>query len=212
MRKKLKIVVIVVICLAMFFLFKGISLSKYNISSKKLEKIKNGLLVMDLFVVNKEPTSDYLVYKNMKIRNDFSDCKEEKNKLSCNNFSMQISKSYLDKFKDYNEESSKIIKKYKIKGDLDLLGKIKEVGNRSDFFKSIQTNKYTYILNDYCLNNVPVILGVDLIEGDYSGLLFHQINNTYDLFLYLRDKTYVFSFKDIDKKKIIDIVNTIQID
>lgn len=215
MKKKILIILLVII---LFILVKIQVMNKYTISNiKDLEKIKDGLILSDLLVINTEEVDDYIEYKNIKIKNIFNDydCIDDNDSYTCikddnTSFSMKIGKSYLDKFKN-NKNSNKIIKDMKIKDDLSLFGVIKET-KESNIMRTISSIKRNYILNKYAIDNIPKVHSIDLIEGDYSGLLFHTSSTSRELYLYVDDKTYIFIFNNLDEFNDIiihDLMNSI---
>ena len=128
MKKRYLLIIILIIIGCILFNYRFTFTNK---EISKLKSIKKGLIINDLSVINKIDT-DYYEYKNIKINNNY-DC-TEKDILICKkeNKELQVSidDTYLYLLKKYNKESSKIIKKYNIKTDLELFGKIKEINNK----------------------------------------------------------------------------------
>ncbi len=218
MKKKMLILIIVIVILLSI---NSLIILNYKIDKKdysKLSKIKDGLLITDLVVINNKKVADYLECKNIKVENIFHSykCSDKDNMYTCTNddksFSMGVSSSYTDKFKKYNNYSRKILSLNKIKSDLELFGKIKEVDSKTNFFNLFKFEKEKYLLNSFALDNIPIFKSMDLIEGDYSGLLMYQNNGLSTLYIYYNNKTYSFVFNNFNEKSIKDFINTIVIE
>ena len=205
MKKKYLLIIIVIVIIGLILFNNRFTFTNKEIS--KLNSIKKGLVINDLLVINKIDT-DYYEYKNIKINNNY-DC-IEKEKLICkrDNKKLQVSieDTYLSLFKKYNKTSSKIIKKYNIKTDLELFGKIKEINNKKLF-----NNKEEYLLNKYTLKYIDKAKNIDLIEGDISGLLFNY-KDYKELLIENNNKLYRFKFINMNSDEINEIMNSIVID
>ncbi len=225
MCSKLKKYFIIIFIIMILITIKYLSINNLQLSAtekNKLEQIKEGLILTDLLVINTEEVDKYIEYKNIKIKDIFSDydCLEEENKYTCikdekTSFTIEINIPYLEKFKNYKNEiidTTKIIKSSKILSDLELMSKIKEAKNSPSIIQINRKNKEDYILNKFALEEFPVLYSLDLVEGDYTGYLLHASANSRKLLIYFNNKVYTFTFKNLkefNKDLIRELMNSI---
>lgn len=210
--KKIKIIIPILIIL--FIPVRIYVVNNYRIDNnlEKLIKIKKGLIVSDLKVINTQEQENYIEYKNIKIGKIFSeiDCVDKNNSYICEFgdriITIGLTNSLIEDYQEYTN------KKLDLNDDLALLGMIKESYNEPSFFTSVSKLRSEFTLNMFAINYLPIIKSVDLIEGDLKGLLFYENDSFRELYLYKNNKTYKITFKNIDDNTIIELIKSIKID
>lgn len=205
--KKKNIIFIIVGILIILSIHKMMIINEYTINKtekKKIDEITNGLIIKDLKVILKEEQEEYLTFQNLKVKNIFKEftCGEEENTYSCqkedgSTFLMKKTTSFTDKWEKYQEKNH--IREETYKTDIDLLGAIKEASTSKNTL--LKPNKYIkrdYFLQKYAIDVIPIILSMDLVEGDYSGYILHTTSNSRELYITYKKNTYTFQFTNLD--------------
>ena len=221
--KKIIVVLILFMCVFNFFIIKSKVFMYKSVSNTSYSSIDYKTLE-----INHKGTDKYLQYKNVKIRNDFTDLKENirhdnfymlKNDDGSKMFSIQIN-NMLDFFrinsqlseKDYN----KILSNNHIKNSVDLL--YYSLDNKSEkvnLFSSYKDNKKMMVVKsvlEYYFNiNVNSNYNVYLFSGEYRGIIRANKDGAI-IELIDKDISYIISVKtDKGIDYILDLISTIVI-
>ncbi len=225
--KKLNIFIPIILVIISMLVVKAFQIKSYAFSKEdiaRIEKIKKGLIITDLFVINKKEQANSIKFANVKVKNVFEDfnCEENKNEFLCikdekTSFSIKVKQSYVHRFSNYDNsfiKTKRIISDKNINNDIDLFGQIKEANQKASIFNFDKVNKENYILCKFAIDELN-FHSIDLIEGDYTGILLHNDSKTRELLIYYSDRTYSFTFKNLkefSQDKIMEIMNSIIIE
>lgn len=222
MKNKILITIIILI-IALYIGIKIYTINTYSLNSnqeKKFKEIANSLIIKDLIVTkNDKLESDYIdtdLFQIKKISEDFS-CNEEESKLICkendNTFlTFEIATSLKDKLnkEKYKNIEYKILIKEKISDDINILGYIKEMGNRNLILSSIKNTKRIYFLKRFTLKNLQKIHSIDLIEGKFTGYILHTSSKVREVYINKGSKTYKITFSNLNNR-IEEVLNSLKI-
>lgn len=206
MKKKIIIPIILVIALIIgYFGVKLFYLYYYNIDSATLTDYSNfidSLKITDTMVITKSETEDYLSFKNIKVKNEFSNFKKLENQYSedtikyvlhdeNNNvkasFWMGTTVSYIDTFRNdssifftygkriTNDTLIEILDENKVTNDIQLLNYLVSMKNvKNNIFTSVKAMKKNYAIQFMVAAMMPQIESVTMIDGDYTGFIYNM--------------------------------------
>lgn len=245
--KKILIIVLLVVILCGYFGYKGYNYLIYSKSRPvdiDYDKFMNSFEIHNNMKINKNNIKEenYIIYKNVRIRNDFTnytitydseegrtyrliDDKEKTIAVFKIGVKSQLVDSDLDDYWFNEEDKNNFFKKYNISNDSDLLDFVLEKHNvKNNIFTSIKNMKEHAIIEYF----TSVMLGnptyVTKLEGDYNGYLVEkekggQSNPTFKnintVTIFKDNKLYYFSFWLSDKfteEYIKEIIETVVIE
>jgi len=240
--KKRSVFYIIILFIVFFicFAYKIFNFYYYNSDTSSYNELKfSGFMKINRKLINE---NEYLIFKNIKIKNDFKDFKimENQSKSDENikyalydkdgkvkkSFWMGKETSYIKKFKDevaeiFNNKISRdeldnYFKKHNINNDYDL---INYLTNAKDLNVNIFTNlnelKEKYITYNIINNCLPNITSLTLVNGNYTGYIFNINDKILEVSIIVNNEKYFFTFltnEKISYKYINDILNTIVIE
>lgn len=206
-KKKVFIIIGLLLVICVYFGYKGFNLFYYNINNlttENYDSIVNSLTIKDTITINtkKLESDDYLTFRNIKVKNEFSNFKLLENQFSDNNikyalydennnlkasFWMGITDSYVNLFKTdailFGTEDKRInntnltnfLDKNNIKNDIDLFKYLEKNKNvKNNIFTSVKEMKENYLLQFMVSVAIPRIENITLIDGDYQGYIFNM--------------------------------------
>ena len=209
-NKKFLIIIVAILLVLSYFVYKGFCLYYYDIGNITTENYKDyfeTLRFTDTMTIRtqKLKEDDYLVFKNVKVKNEFSNFKLLENQVSDNNikyvlydennnlkasFWMGITDSYVNLFKTditlfgtedkriNNTNLTDILNKNNIKNDIELFRYLEKHKNvKNNIFTPVKTMKENYSLQFMVSVAIPLIDGITLIDGDYQGYIFNIKSN-----------------------------------
>ncbi len=120
----------------------------------------------------------------------------------------------LNSFPTYISDTTKkrILKKYNINNDIDLLKKIKESRKKSTIFTPLIKIKENYLFN-YLNNNTKTDYGIIYFKGNYNGYITSSNDNMY-ITIVAKNYNYNITIHNLEyftKDKIISMISTIEI-
>jgi hypothetical protein len=233
MKKKSIILIVVGILLVLgaYFGYKGFNLYYYNINNittENYQKFIDGLKITNNITINSEKLNDsqYLTFKNIKVKNEFSNFQKLDNQYSEDtikyvlydendkikaSFWMSTTSSYVDIFKTNktlfgtederitNTDLSDFLEKNNINDDIELfqyLEKNKDVKN--NIFTSVKQMKENYTIQFMASVVMPKIEGITLIDGDYKGYILNVSEDIKEVSILKNNERYVFLFLKLD--------------
>ena len=247
MKKKnlVYIFVVLLILVGAYFGYKGFNLYYYNINNITLdeyEKFIEGFKVKNTVEINNIKTDDYLIFNNIKIRNDFKKFEKidynheakdfERYKVTYKDdkvaaFFIGTTDTYVkllsSNFDAYGVNDIRlkknnvieILKEENITNDIELfsyLRKNKDV--KSNIFTSVKDMQNNFAIHYLLAVMLPSVNNITLIEGDYSGYIFNM-NSNREVSILKNNKRYIFTFINTDyftDEYIKELLNTIVID
>lgn len=243
MKKKIVIGIILII---IYFLVKGFFLYYYNIDSvltSDYDEVINNFEFKDSITIENKylEDSNYLVFKNMKIRNDFKNFKEkvyenepsndfkrymlydEDNKVKAvfmlgkyytNTYMLKNDPTFFDS-RISNKEVSKVLNKNNINNDIELYNYLRaNAKRRANIFTSIKKMREIYIINYLVAVMFPKVESLTKIEGDYEGFIYN-LKDGKEIDILIGDNKYTFTFLKKDyftDNYINELLNTVIIE
>ncbi len=233
-------VVFLFIIFFIYFVYKIFNFYYYNVDANSYNELK----FSDSIKINKKAIdeNEYLVFKNIKIKNDFKDFKimENQSKSDENvkyalydkdgkvkeSFWMGKEPSYIKKFKDevaelFNNKISRdeldnYFKKHNINNDYDLINYLINAKDlKVNIFTSLSELKENYIAYNIINNCLPTIASLTLVNGDYNGYIFNINDKILEVNIIVNNEKYFFTFltdEKISYEYLNDILNTIVIE
>lgn len=251
-EEKLKRVVIlktiftvIIVLLVTFLTYKTIFINIYknnNYDNEYIESFKEAYNNQNTMTIYKRtiPEEDYLVYEDIKIRNDFKNFVKETIGVDGGVWfypqeigkkeGILISKqmTFIDLFthEDITYFDDLIDKKFKsadrkyfllrkdINNDIDFINYIKEhYYEKKSIFDSEREIKEKYALNLFTDIVVAKPKSITILKGDYTGYIYNQ-GNIREVVILRNNQRYIFSFrgeKYTNDEYIKDILSTIEI-
>ena len=243
--QKILLIIGVILFVVVYLGYKGFNYILYNsenISDKSYNEYMNSFKLHDDMVVSKKDIDgNFLVFRNIKIRNDFTDYVvryesedskvyqlDDKNGNEVAIFRISIAPKNIDSLLDepmFDEKDKEdFFKKYNIASDLDLLNFVLEKHNvNSTIFSSVKIMKEHAMIQHFTYMTLSNPSFVSKITGDYNGYLIgnekvsqsSSFKNINTVFLFGTDENYIFSFwinDDFDEEYIKDIIETVVIE
>ena len=243
--QKILLIIGVILFVVVYLGYKGFNYILYNsenISDKSYNEYMNSFKLHDDMVVSKKDIDgNFLVFRNIKIRNDFTDYVvryesedskvyqlDDKNGNEVAIFRISIAPKNIDSLLDepmFDEKDKEdFFKKYNIASDLDLLNFVLEKHNvNSTIFTPVKIMKEHAMIQHFTYMTLSNPSFVSKITGDYNGYLIgnekvsqsSSFKNINTVFLFGTDKNYIFSFwinDDFDEEYIKDIIETVVIE
>lgn len=233
-------VVFLFIIFFIYFGYKIFNFCYYNVDTNSYNELK----FADSMKINKKAIdeNEYLVFKNIKIKNDFKDFKimENQSKSDENikyalydkdgkvkkSFWMGKETSYIKKFKDevaelFNNKISRdeldnYFKKHNINNDYDLINYLINAKDlKVNIFTNLSELKENYITYNIINNCLPTIASLTLVNGDYNGYIFNINDKILEVNIIVNNEKYFFTFltdEKISYEYLNDILNTIVIE
>ena len=185
--------------------YKVVAFFYYNvnaITTHDYETFVNQFSIKDKLIINKKtiPSSDYLEYQEIKIKNDFQNFRllanstgdSQKYVLDRNNNETKVS-FWLGKADTYvyllktdktllgmqdnritNTNLTRILEKNNISTDIELINYLsKEKNVKSNIFTTIKKMKENYAIRFMVSVIFPQMDNITLIDGDYKGYIFN---------------------------------------
>jgi len=251
-EKKLKRKTIVKTLFIVFFIIL-VGLLIYKISylkiysnqkreNEEIKRIVEGLSDQPKMTIYKKTLNEneYLIYEDIKIRNDFKDFKYEEElsngewevyKLYNENgkteatFTMSTHITYIDYFTsdallvgDFGQFNSADRKYFLLRNDInddiDFINYIKDnYFAKSSIFTSNREIKENYALNLFVDAAMPRVDSLTMINGDYKGFIFN-LKNIREVNILRNNKRYIFMFtgsKYTTDEYIQDLLSTLEI-
>lgn len=234
--KKNKIILAVVLCLLLvlvgsYLIYKNHYLLKYNSSNTNYETIINTKKFNSTMTIESKNLNneDYLTIKNIKIKNDFKDFKEQKeedgntkyilyneNNNIVASFLVNTTDSFVYKLKNDQTlydgvkgklSSSDLISLFSennINNDIELFNYLSKIKNtKNNIFTSVKVMKTNFIL-EFIASQLPDVSSTMLINGNYEGYIFdiekENESTVKEVRLLDNDKTYVITFTNVSKE------------
>lgn len=239
------LVIIILICA--FLIYKGYYLIIYrpeNISDKNYNEYMDSFQLHNSIVINKKSieNSNYLIFKNVKIRNDFADYivtyESETNKIyrlvdENENvkavFRIGVDNSIIDDVLDEalfdREDKEKFLKENNITDDMDLLDFVLQKHKvKNNILTSIKKIKEHAMIQYFTYTTLSNPSFITKFSGDYEGYLIGnekssqentKYNNINTVNLIKDNKVYSFGFwlsDDFTEDYIKDIIETVIIE
>ncbi|MBQ7104709.1 MAG: helix-turn-helix transcriptional regulator [Bacilli bacterium] len=216
--------------------------SNQDREKEEIKKIVDGLSNQQTMTIYKKTLNEneYLIYDDIKIRNDFKNFKYEE-KLSSKKwqeyklydengktksvFMLGSATTYIDYFTSeailvgdlgqFNSaDRNYFLLRNDINDDIDFLNYIKDnYFAKSNIFTQTRKIKENYALNLFVDVAIPRVDSLTIINGDYTGFIFN-LNNVREVNILRNNKRYIFMFtgsKYITDEYIKDILSTVEI-
>ncbi len=216
--KRSTLIILISVILIGYFGYKEFWIYKYSdVNSKEIrENFVNGLKnKTEDISISSVSAENYLTYKNISIRNDFSDFEQKKDNLYVKDnrsFKLGEDKPFLKQIENLDSKVKKIIKKKKINNDLELLDFI--ANNYSEFNLLTLMEK---VDEEVAINKITDIISTDinsytLIKGAYTGYMFtNDKTNLKTVYILTENTRYYLSFQGFNDNDIKDLLNTLKI-
>lgn len=241
-KKNIIIILIPIVLLITYLIYKGIVFNMYN--SNKIETNYENFITAfttkDTMKITKQQVlnNDYLVFNNIKIRNDFKQYKEitrmdkfirymyeDKKTNEKSYISIGIQDTYTNMFKKeaniysndgkyYNKvDKESYLKDNNINNDLELFEAITKTNTKRNIFTNTKTLKGEYALKTFATITLPKIDKFTELTKDKKGYIITLNKSKYNECVILEnDKAYVISFmsdKTFTKEYINELLNTV---
>ncbi len=216
------IILIVIFSLIGYIIYKSYNISKYEITTDiNYETYAKGTTLKEEITLNHTNAEDYVVFNNLKIRNDFKDfVMEEESEVNKKfykydsegnleaSFLMSKIDSYMDMLKKENnpskiyfdnkltnEDIKEILERNNIKDDTDIIKYlIKNKDKSVDIFKGIKDIKENYFVKTFISFILPQGESVTIINGDVKGYMINFNDNAKFVTITNKDKSYNITF------------------
>ena len=223
------LIIILLIFLVSFLIYKVSYIKIYStqkVEKEEVEAIINGLSNQQVMTIYKRTINEdeYLIYKDVKIRNDFDDfiLSEELSSKNRNvykkydadgktkaTFQIGTDTTYIDYFtsddiiffnvSDLGQFKSADRKYFllrnDINNDIDFLNYIKDnYYAKSNIFTSERKIKENYALNLFVSIAIPRVDSLTIINGDYNGFIYNINNSIREVDILRNNKRYTFTF------------------
>lgn len=230
MKKNIKIIIIVFTLVVLgYFGYKGYNLYIYKDTDAYKELIKNFKVSQELNISHKEVAdNNYLVFKNLKIRDDFKDYVildegedpygeyikyakyDESNNLIASIWLgkqkplVELLKSEMTTYaseKNYSNVTAKeYLEKNEITNDIDLYRSIiKNKNINNNIFTSVKDMKQRDIFNNVMSIITPTTdKGIVFIKGDYTGYILQYSGNIVEANILVSGDRYSLTFVKSD--------------
>lgn len=236
MQRKIILPVVIgfVLIVLLYFGYKLFNLYYYSLDSLPAQTYD--LTINETIVVNKKKLNDedYLVFNNIKIKNDFKGFKklsypqstdefvkyalyDENNEIKAS-FWMGLTDTYVNLFQMNPEvygadvyrfskiNNYKLFEDNNITSDIELFEFLNDSKNlKNDIFTSVREMKNNYAIKYLALLALPGTNGIKLISGDYIGYMFDVHSSAKEVSIIKNDKRYIFTFISKDYFELDDI-------
>lgn len=248
MKKNKKIIFfgILVFLICIYFGGKAFYLYYYDINRLTTDdfgEIIKKIKISDTISIHTKKLSneEYIIFDDMKIKNNFQDFKLVRNTSKDNfqtyslssegkNFKTAFMMGKVDTLlyrlkndsvlfeslgrKVSNANIAKFLDVHHITNDIELFQFLNQVKDHPNhIFTSVGKMRERYLLHSIVLVSIPVIESISLIDGDYTGYILNA-TNLKEVVILKNDKRYVYTFYNLEyftDEKIKELLNTIEI-
>lgn len=241
-KKNIIIILIPIVLLITYLVYKGIVFNIYNPNKieTNYENFITAFTKKDTMEITNQPVSndDYLVFNNVKIRNDFKQYKEitrmdkfirymyeDKKTNEKQYISIGIQDTYTNMFKQeadiysndgkyYNKvDKTAYLKDNNINNDLKFFEAIAKTNTKRNIFTNIKTLKGEYALKTFANIALPKIDKFTELTKDKKGYILTLNKSKYnECVIFENDKAYIISFigdETFTKEYINELLNTV---
>lgn len=214
-----------------------------RLTTEDFSEITKNLTFSDTITIQTKRLSDeeYVVFDDMKIRNPSSDFQISK-KFSDDEFKRYTLSSEGEHFKTAfmmgktdtlwyrlqndstlyeifngkisNADVIKLLNKNHITNNMELFQFLSQAQEeKNHIFTSVAKMKERYALQGIVLTTIPIINGISLIDGDYTGYILNA-NKLREVVILKNNKRYIYTFYNLDyftDDVIKELLNTIEI-
>lgn len=214
-----------------------------RLTTEDFSEITKNLKFSDRITIQTKKLSDeeYVVFDDMKIKNPSSNFQVSEN-FSDKEFKIYALSSEGEHFKTafmigktdtllyrlqndstlyevfngkiFNSDVIKLLNKNNITNDIELFQFLSQIQEETNYiFTSVAKMKERYALQGIVLTTIPIINGISLIDGDYTGYILNA-NKLREVSILKNNKKYVYTFynlKYFTEEKIKELLNTIEI-
>ncbi len=245
-KKKILFLGAIIFLGALYFGVKSFCLYYYNtkeIASDDFSEVVKRLNFLDTITIHSKKLSkeEYLVFEDMKIKNDFQDFRlvENTSDICFQTYALSSEKEHFKTAfmmgkadtllyqlkndsvlfegigrKVSNANKKKFLDKKHITNDIELFQLLTQVKDYlNHVFTRIRKMRERYLLHSIVLVAIPLIDSISLIDGDYTGYILNT-SHLREVSILKNNKKYVYTFYNLEyftDEKIKQLLNTIEI-
>jgi hypothetical protein len=244
---KVLIIIFLILLICLFFCYKGYFYLIYrteNISDKNYDEFMNSIEIHNDITINKKnvENENYLIYKNVKIRNDFSDyvityegdngriyrlMDDENNVKAVFKIGVDVTNIdlVLDESMFKKSDKEKFFSKYNISDDIDLLDFVlQKHKTKNTIFTPVKNMREHAMIQYFTFVTLGNPSYITKLTGDYKGYLIGNeksglenatLKNINTVNILEDNKKYYFGFwlsDDFTEEYIKDIIETVVIE
>lgn len=223
---------IIIMIIVLYAILKYVAYNIYNpysLTDKEgYQKFMDSFVINDTLTINHKVTnSNYIEFKNIKFRNDFTDYEtikddddstlkyalyDENGKIKSyfwvvkrNTYTWQLQDEIdiLDLYNNFDKNShilKSVIRKNNITTDVELVKYLQEhKDDKTTMFSLISTMKKNYYAHALMIQMFPMLDHISLINGDYNGYVLYTNNGMKEVNIEKGNDKYSFVFSNDDK-------------
>lgn len=221
------ILVALLILVVAYFGYKGFNLYYYSNDNQKelYSKLVDSLNNEDTMTIKRERSTDYLEYKNVKIKNVFKEFKKMEQQSTDNSVKYALydennnvkasfwigeTDTYINNIKAdktlygtddkrfSNVELKSLLENNNIQNDIELFKYLKENKTAdNNIFTSVKTMKKRYDIESLANIMLPSMNGITYLKGDYEGYILN-IDKYKEVSILKNNKRYIFMFMNVN--------------